>query len=100
MENPKELLKVLSTAALLGIGTAIIRALLVKNESFLEKVRTFAAGVVMAIVLGFILRNSSWSEMWKEIVIGSSSAFISSIWPLLERFVKSYVTKKRKRCGI
>lgn len=89
-----EIIKAVATAGILGTLAATIRALLAKNESMGQRIRTFFAGVCMSVCLGFILRNSGISEMWKEIFVGMSAAFISSIWPILERIAKKYVQKK------
>jgi hypothetical protein len=90
----KDTIQKIVTAGILGTLAATIRALLTKNETPMQRVRNFLAGVCMAVFLGFILRDATLSNFWKEIVIGCSAAFISSIWPVLEIFVMKYVKKR------
>ena len=81
------------TAGIIGLLGATIRALLT-NESPMQKVRTFVAGVVMSVLVGVILRDAAMSEMWKEIIVGACGAFVSSFWPVLEAGVKKIVKRK------
>lgn len=92
--DDKEIIQRVVTAGIIGTLAATIRALMAKNETTMQRVRNFIAGVSMALLLGFILREITLSNFWKEIIIGSSAAFISTIWPVLESFVLRFVKKK------
>lgn len=94
MENEKEIIRAVATAGIIGTIAATIRALMVKNEKPVERLRNFLAGVLMALFLGFLLRDSSISNFWREIIIGSGAAFITSIWPLIESLVVRFIKKK------
>lgn len=94
MENEKEIIRAVSTAGIIGTIAATIRALMAKNEKPAELLRNFLAGVLMAVFLGFLLRDSTMSNFWREIIIGVSAAFITSIWPLIELLVIRVVKKK------
>lgn len=89
-----DIIKAVTTAGIIGTLAATIRALLSKEESRAQRLRTFFAGVLMSVLLGLILRNTTMGEFMKEVIIGASGAFVSSIWPILERSVKNYVKKK------
>jgi ABC-type siderophore export system fused ATPase/permease subunit len=93
MDN-KEIIQRVVSAGIIGILAATIRALMAKNETTMQRVRNFIAGVCMALVLGFILREITLSNFWKEIIIGCAAAFISTIWPVLENFVTRFTKKK------
>lgn len=94
-ETPIEkILKEVSTAGILGILAAGVRALVVSNEKPMQKLRNFFAGVLMALFLGYVLRYSTFSEFSKSLIIGGMSAFISTVWEALEKLVKKWVTKK------
>lgn len=90
----EKIIKAVTTAGILGTLAAAIRALLVNNESPWQRIRTFCAGVLMSVFLGYVLMNTTMGEMYKSLIIGGSSAFVSTIWPLLERIAKRWVIKK------
>jgi hypothetical protein len=92
-ETISDITRKVAMSGIIAILAATVRALLVKTESLNQTLRTFGAGVLMGILLGIILRNYS-NEFAKEIIISSSSAFISTIWPILERATKRIVSKK------
>lgn len=92
--DDKEIIQRVVTAGIIGTLAATIRALMAKNETTMQRVRNFIAGVSMALLLGFILREITLSNFWKEIIIGCSSAFISTIWPVLENFVLKFIKKR------
>jgi hypothetical protein len=89
-----EMLKAAAPAGIIGTLTALVRALVVQGETPMQKVRTFIAGVVLSIFVGIILDKVDWKEWTKLAVIGSSGAFVSTIWPTLEVLVKKFVRKK------
>lgn len=91
-----ELIKDLVTAGLIGVVAATIKALMTKTENLPNLFRNFFAGVLFALLVGYILHTSTVSEMWKAIIIASSASFISSFWPLLEQLVRKYIIKKGK----
>lgn len=93
MDN-KEIIQRVVSAGIIGILAATIRALMAKNETTMQRVKNFIAGVCMSLFLGFILREITLSNFWKEIIIGCSAAFISTIWPVIENFVLRFVKKK------
>lgn len=90
----EKIIKAVTTAGILGTLAAAIRALLVNNESAWQRLRTFFAGVLMSVFLGYVLMNSAVGEMYKALIYGGAAAFISTIWPLLERIAKRWVLKK------
>jgi hypothetical protein len=92
--DDREIIQRVITAGIIGTLAATIRALMAKNETTMQRVRNFIAGVSMALLLGFILRELTLSNFWKEIIIGCSAAFISTIWPVLESFVFRFIKKK------
>jgi uncharacterized membrane protein len=89
-----KIIKAVTTAGILGGLTAAVRALIVSNEKPMQKVRTFFAGVFISLFLGYVLMHTEMSEFYKSLIIGGSSAFISTVWPTLERLAKKYVSKK------
>lgn len=90
----EKIIKAVTTAGILGTLAASIRALLVNNESPWQRIRTFFAGVLMSVFLGYVLMNSAIGEMYKALIYGGAAAFISTIWPLLEKIAKRWVIKK------
>lgn len=90
----EKIIKAVTTAGILGTIAAAIRALLVTSESPWQRIRTFFAGVLMSLFLGYVLMNTPMGEMYKALIVGGASAFISTIWPILERIMKRWVTKK------
>lgn len=94
VNEKQQIIRTVATAGILGTITAAIRALLTKNESPVERLRNFLAGVFMAVFLGFVLRDAAISNFWKEIIVGCASAFISTVWPIIEKLVVKSVKKK------
>lgn len=92
--DKNELMQKLATAGIVGTLAALIRALMTKNETLLQRVKTFTAGVCMAILIAILLLDAPLKEFWKEIIIGAASAFVSTLWPLLENFVVKIFKKK------
>jgi hypothetical protein len=93
MDNEKEILQKVIIGGIIATMAATIRTLMVKGESPMQKVRTFVAGVCMGVMLAFILRNYG-DGFWKEIIIACASAFISSIYPVLEQIVLKFIKKR------
>lgn len=89
-----EIIKAVTVAGIIGTLAATVRALLTKNETVAQRVRNFFAGVFVSVLIGYVLRGSALSEMWKEVFIAMSAAFISSVWPFLENIAKKWVQKK------
>jgi hypothetical protein len=89
-----KLMQEIATGGIIGTLSATIRALMTNNETLLQRIKTFTAGVCMAILLAILLAEAPLKEFWKEMIIGAAAAFISSIWPLLERGVIKLVKKK------
>lgn len=89
-----EFMQSIATAGIVSTLAATIRALMTKNETLLQRVKTFVAGVCMGILIAILLMDAPLKEFWKEILIASSAAFISSVWPLLEKGVIKLVKKK------
>lgn len=92
--DKNELMKTLATAGIVSTLAATIRALMTKNETLLVRVKTFVAGVCMGMLIAILLIEAPLKEFWKEMIIAAASAFISSVWPLLERGVIKLVKKK------
>lgn len=92
--DDKEIIQRVITAGIIGVLAATVRALLTKNETTMARIKNFIAGVLMSLLLGFLLRESTISNFWKEIIIGLSAAFVSSFWPLLERLVLKFINRK------
>lgn len=98
MSDDKDtLFKTVITSGMLGGLGAMIRALLTKHETPLRKLSNFAAGVAFAILLGWILRHSNLSEMWREIIVACGGAFVTNWWPNLERLISQFVTNYVKK---
>jgi hypothetical protein len=89
-----EIIKAVTTAVILGSVAAAIRSLLVSNETLTQRIRNFFAGVFMAAFCGYALHFTDLSEFYKTIIVGVSSAFISTFWPVLERLAKRWLIKK------
>jgi LytS/YehU family sensor histidine kinase len=89
-----ELIRIIATGGMIGVVAALIRALLVKQEPPQQRIRTFFAGVLSSVLLSYLLRESSLSNVYKEGLMTCSSAFISTVWPALERIFVKWVNKK------
>lgn len=94
MADDKDWIKTVITSGILGTLSAGIRTLLTKNETTVQKISNFFAGVIASVVIGFIIRNTNLSEFWRELIASASGAFISQVWPNIESFVKRFVNKK------
>ncbi len=68
---------------------ATVTAMLSKEGNVLTKVKTFIAGVCFGIVLTLIMLNTQLSQAWKDVIIASGSAFVSTFWPMLSRVTVS-----------
>lgn len=93
MDDRDAFFKAAASSGIIGTLAASIRALL-SNEGIWQKLRTLVAGVLIAMLVGVILRNSHWSELLKEAIVAISAAFVSSYWPLLEKQVNRLIKKK------
>lgn len=93
-QTTKDIIQKVAIAAIIGVMGASIRALLAKPEPKMQMIRTFFAGVFMAVLLGIILRNSEMSQTFKDGILAASSAFVSTIWPVFERGALKFFTKK------
>lgn len=91
--DDKEIIRGVITAGIIAILASTIRMLMAKQETTMQRVRNFVAGVFMGLLLGYILRYYE-NHLVKEVAIGLLSAFISSVWPILENFVVR-ITKKK-----
>lgn len=94
LDNKESIITAAATAGIIGTMAATVRALLSNNENIWQKLRTLAAGIIMSVLVGLILRNTSLTELWKEIIVGICGAFVSSFWPLLEKQVNKFIKKK------
>lgn len=94
MDDKETIIRAAATAGIIGTMAATVRALLSSNENIWQKIRTLAAGIILSILVGLILRNTTMSELWKEIIVGICGAFVSSFWPLLEKQVNKFIKKK------
>lgn len=95
MADPKEdYFQIVAKYLMIGVVGAAIRALLVKEEKLLDKMKNFAAGVLGSLLVGYVLRNTTLSDVWKETVCGCIAAFISTMWPVMEKLFIKWFTKK------
>lgn len=87
-------IKDLLSLIIVGTLAASIRALLATKESPAQKVRTFFAGVLMAGLCAFILSTTPLSPFFRYLICGSMSAFVSTVWPILEKATAKWVKTK------
>ena len=95
MWTPEEI-KAFISVIIVGTIAASIRALMVSNETPIQKVRTFFAGVLMSALCAFILTTTAFSALWRYLITASFSAFISTVWPILEKITTNTLKKKGK----
>lgn len=95
-DDREEIIKTLITSAMISIMAAAIRALMVNKESLVQKAKTLIASVLMGMLMGYILRNSSLGQLWKDTFISCTAAFFSQVWPLLEKIFIKWLGKKAK----
>lgn len=95
-DEKEEIIKTLATSLMISIMAAAIRSLMVKQETLLQKIKTFMASVLMGMLMGYILRNSSISQLWTETIISCTVAFFSSVWPVMEKLFVKWIGKKAK----
>lgn len=84
-------------AAILASMAAAIRALLVVDKNFRHIVKTFIAGILFGVCIAWIMVDSRLGNMWKDIIIAVCGAFASTVFPLVEKLVLKYITKKGEK---
>jgi uncharacterized membrane protein len=92
----KEDIKAIITLIIVGVAMAAIRALMTKGESAMQRVRTFFAGCLMTVVCALVVNSTSLSDFYKYLITGVLSAFISTIWPILEKYTAKWVSNRGK----
>jgi hypothetical protein len=90
----EKIIRAMTTAGIVGSLAAAVRALVVDRETPWQRVRTFFAGVFLSLFLGYALMDAPIGEFYRTLIIGGRASFISTIWPILERLAKKWVTKK------
>lgn len=90
----KEDIKAIITLIIVGVAMAAIRALMTNGESPAQRIRTFFAGFLITVVCAIVLNATTLSDFYKLLITGAMGAFISTIWPLLEKYTKKWVNKK------
>lgn len=79
---------------MISIVAALSRALLVTNETLVQKLRTFTAGVLVGTLAAYLMRHLPVSSFYKELFITCVAAFIATVWPVAEKkFVKWFGKK-------
>lgn len=96
----EEIVKRVSVGGLIGLMAATIRFLLKSGESIWTKTKIFLAGVFLALLLSMILVYSNVSTFWQNILCGAGAAFVSTIWPVIEKgvvdLIKIFFKKKQQ----
>jgi hypothetical protein len=98
-DGKQEWFKLLQTVIpeiLVALLAASITALMSPDKPLMTRIRTFIAGVLFGVLLSLILRSSTLSPMWKDVFISGGAAFISTLWPILEKVFRHYTIKKTK----
>lgn len=96
-DNKEEIIKVVTTGAMIAILTGLVRALIVQKEAILVRLRVFFASVTFGILVAIILRNLEISEFKRECIISVATAFGYSLWPHMEKIFLKWVTKKAEK---
>jgi hypothetical protein len=91
-EQTEKIVKAVTTAGILGALAGGVTFLL-SEEPPAKKLRTYCAGLLMALFTGYALMYTTLNEFYKTLIIGSLTAFISTIWPVLETGSKKLVSK-------
>ncbi len=84
--------KVVVGGGLATLGVTIT-ALLDKKTSLIDKVRNAFAGIIVGVLAAYIMRDTKWYEMAKEVFLVAISSFVGVFWPIFQEaaifFIKS-----------
>ncbi len=91
--------KVVVGGGLATLGVTIT-ALLDKKSTIIDKLRNAFAGIIAGVLCAYILRNSNWNDMAKEVFLVAVSSFVGVFWPIFQEatifFIRKYITKNIK----
>ncbi len=76
---------------------AMVTAMLSKEANVWDRVKTFIAGVCCGILVAWIMAPTHISEPFKNIITASSSAFVSTFWPLMGKVTMSFIERYFKK---
>lgn len=96
-DNREEIVKVVTTGAMIAILTGLVRALMVQKEAIWVRTRVFFASVSFGILVAIIMRTLEISEFKRECIISVATAFGYSVWPVVEKLVIKWVSKKGEK---
>lgn len=91
-DNKEEVIKIITTGALLAIFSALVKAIL-STEPIANKVRGFFAGSILGTLIFYILRTVDINSFYKEILCICFASFATTIWPVMERKFLSWFKK-------
>jgi ABC-type uncharacterized transport system permease subunit len=95
MDEKDKIIQSLLTGAMIATMAATVRALIVKGESNVQRIRTLLAGVLLGTLVSYILRNIHMADYLKDILVACSAAFVSTLWPVIEKKFLRWVDKKK-----
>ena len=94
LDNNRELVNSLIRNCTLIILASSITALLKSVDNMLETLRNWLAGICAGAVCYLVLDQTTISDFVKSLIMIVFSAFISSMYPILETAAKKWIKKK------
>lgn len=96
-DSKEEIIKVVTTAAMLSVLIGLIKALRSQKATLLARFRDLAISLVFGIFTGLIIKSLDLSEFKRSAIISLAAAFGNSVWPVLETIVVNWVSKKGEK---
>lgn len=94
MDDKDKLIQTILTGAMISFMAALVRALLNRKETWPQKVAIFIASVALGTLVGYLLRNATMSNFYKEVLVACTSGFSATVWPVIEKKFTKWVDKK------
>lgn len=95
-DQKEEIVKVITSSGMIATLAALARALVVKKEKILERLRILFASVCIGVLAGIIVNTVDMSTFKKTLIISTCSAFGSSLWPEVEKLILKFLKKGDK----
>lgn len=96
-DNKEELIKVVTTAAMLSILIGLVKALRSQKMTIISRLRDLVISLIFGVLMGLIIQSLDLSEFKRSVFISLAAAFGNSVWPVLEKIVVKWVSKKGEK---
>lgn len=83
--------------SIMAFLASFVSSLMSKEKNTWEKVRVFLAGTCAGILIQLLFLDFNFSQGWKNIISSTVAAFITTIWPALEKFSTTFIAKYLKK---